>query len=471
MRIDESIFREYDIRGIWDKNIDGNFCVGLGRAFAIYLKNKTGKDKNLKVSVGYDARLSSVEAFRALCRGLNCEGIGVVGLGLVPTPAQYFSLFNLDVDGGIMITASHNPKEYNGFKLSVGKETLYGSEIQDVKNVLMNIDMDKECVSKEKSIKEYDILTDYENYMLKQFEYLKDMSDKPKIVLDGGNGVGGFVGLPVMQKLGFDVKGIFIKPDGNFPNHHPDPTIEKNLNDLKNELKNGDFDIGIGYDGDADRIGVVLKNGDMLYGDQILLFFAQDILKNHKNAKIIGEVKCSQTLFDGVRKAGGIPIMYKAGHSLIKSKMKQENALLAGEMSGHIFFADRYFGYDDAIYVSLRLIEILARDKTDLIEWKKNLPKTFNTPEIRINCPDKIKKSVVDKLTHYFENNRTAFNIEEINTIDGIRFKTKFGWGLVRSSNTQPSLVLRFEADSENHLDDLKNRTIKITDEVIKSNS
>lgn len=471
MHVDESIFREYDIRGIWDKNIDRRFCIGLGRAFALYLKNKINKSDRLKVSIGYDARLSSKDAFSAVCKGLNCEGVGVVDLGLVPTPAQYFSLFNLNIDGGIMITASHNPKEYNGFKLSVDRETLYGSQIQDVKYILMDIDTDKECGSNIKSIEQYDILADYENYMLKQFGYLKNIAYKPRVVLDGGNGVGGFVGLPLMQKLNFDVKGIFIEPDGNFPNHHPDPTVEKNLKDLKNELKNGDYDIGIGYDGDADRIGVVLKNGEMLYGDQLLLFFAEDILKKHIDAKIIGEVKCSQTLFNGVEKAGGIPIMYKAGHSLIKSKMKSENALLAGEMSGHIFFADRYFGYDDAIYASLRLIEILSKDRIDLVEWKKSLPRTFNTPEIRINCPDAVKKSVVDKLRGYFEENKDLFGIEEINTIDGIRFKTKTGWGLVRSSNTQPSLVLRFEADSEEHLEELKSKTVAITDEVINSSS
>ncbi len=469
MLVDESVFREYDIRGIWGQNIDKDFCIGLGMAFAAYIKEKTKKDY-LTVSVGYDARLSSVEIFNFLCEGLNCSGVDVINLGLVPTPVQYFSLFNLDVDGGIMITASHNPPEYNGFKLSLSKETLFGSEIQDVKNVMLDVDLDKRCLDEKTSVDKYDILKDYENYMLEQFGYLRELKEKPSVVLDGGNGVGGFVGLPIMEKLGFDVEGLFIEPDGTFPNHHPDPTIENNLKDLKKKLNEGNYDIGIGYDGDADRIGVVLKNGEMLYGDQLLLFFAQDIIKQHKNVKVIGEVKCSHILFDGIAKAGGIPIMYKAGHSLIKSKMKAEKAYLAGEMSGHIFFADRYFGYDDAVYVSLRLLEIITRNKIDLIEWKKSLPKTFNTPEIRVECPDNIKKPVVEKLIRYFEDNRKMFNIEKIVTIDGIRFETGFGWALIRASNTQPSLVLRFEADSPAKLTDLKSKVIEIVNVTISKN-
>ncbi len=467
MRFDDSIFREYDIRGIWNNNINREFCIGLGRAFAIYLKEKTGNIKP-KISIGYDARLSSQDIFNALSKGLLCEGVDIVFIGLVPTPVQYFSLFELNINGGIMITASHNPPEYNGFKLSINKETLYGEQIQQIKEILNSIDITKRCESQSGNIERYNILQTYKDYMLKKFNHLKDITNKPKVVLDAGNGAGGFVGLPVMAHLGYEVEGLFIEPDGTFPNHHPDPTIEENLVKLKQVIREGGYDIGIGYDGDADRIGVVLKNTEMLYGDQLLLLFAEDIIKKNGNVKIIGEVKCSEILFDRIRHIGGTPIMYKAGHSLIKSKMKQENALLAGEMSGHIFFADRYFGYDDAIYASLRLLEILTTNNMDILEWKRLLPKTFNTPEIRINCPDNKKHRIVEQLKQDIPQ---TFTIKEINTIDGIRFKIENGWGLIRASNTQPSLVLRFEANTYNNLDNLKNTTINIVKKAVTDSS
>ncbi len=465
MKVDRSVFREYDIRGIWQKTIDESFCRCLGVAFGKYLKEHTGKER-LRISVGYDARLSSKDIFSNLCIGLNSEGVEVVELGLVPTPVQYFSLFKLALDGGVMITASHNPKEYNGFKLSLGKETLFGSEIREIGRMMESIDPPRELP--EKLVQPYDILSDYKAYMMEQFGYLRDL-EKPSVVLDGGNGVGGFVGKDIMESLGFEVCGLFIEPDGTFPNHHPDPTVEENLKDLKKELKEGNYSVGIGYDGDADRIGVVLKNGDILYGDQLLLLFAQDILREHPKAKIIGEVKCSEVLFEGIKQAGGVPIMYKAGHSLIKSKMKQENALLAGEMSGHIFFADRYFGYDDAIYASLRLLEIMTKEKLDLVEWKSKLPRMFNTPEIRVECPDDRKAKVVEGLKSYLESHREKLRIIRITTIDGIRFNTEHGWGLVRASNTQPALVLRFEADSEEHLERLRSITMELVRKAIDS--
>ncbi len=466
MHPDSSVFREYDIRGVWNKNIDRAFCIGLGKAFAIYLKEKTKKEK-LKISIGYDARLSSKAIFSAVCLGLNCNNVDVIDIGLVPTPAQYFSLFRLGVDGGIMITASHNPPEYNGFKLSLNKETLYGKQIQEIKDIMVSIKEPGDCKDRTGKIESYDILKDYENYLVDQFKHLKAFDNKPRVVLDAGNGTGGIVGFPVMKKLGFDVKGIFIEPDGNFPNHHPDPTIEKNLYALKEEVISNGYDIGIGYDGDADRIGALLKDGEMLYGDQLLLLFAEDIIQDNKGAKIIGEVKCSEVLFERVEQLGGVPIMYKAGHSLIKAKMKEENALLAGEMSGHIFFADRYFGYDDAVYASLRLLEITTLKNMDLIKWRNALPKRFNTPEIRMDCPDEKKTDVVKKIINYLKKQKDL-NIKNINTIDGIRFKTENGWGLVRASNTQPSLVLRFEADSKRNLSFLKDKTMDIVQKAIE---
>ncbi len=467
MYVDGSVFREYDIRGIWQKNINEEFCRGLGVAYGRYLKQRCGHS-NPVVTVGYDARLSSEDIFRHLCMGLALEGVKVVSLGLVPTPVQYFSLFKLSTDGGVMITASHNPKEYNGFKLSVGKETLYGEEIQHIREQMEKLDPVAIDHAPTPQVDRYDILKDYTAFMMDQFGYLFGSEHKPAVVLDGGNGVGGFVGYDIMKRLGFDVKGLYIEPDGTFPNHHPDPTVEENLRDLKRVLKEEHYQIGIGYDGDADRIGVVLKNGEILYGDQLLLLFAQDILSDHPGAKIIGEVKCSQVLFDGIKEAGGVPIMYKAGHSLIKSKMKQEHALLAGEMSGHIFFADRYFGYDDAIYASLRLLEIVVKRSLDLIQWKRSLPKTYNTPEIRIECPDEKKRSVVEKLKAYLESHADEFDITHIHTIDGIRFNTHYGWGLIRSSNTQPALVLRFEANTKDKLEELKSKTLSLVERTIK---
>ncbi len=465
MIVDDSIFREYDIRGIVGQNLDEQFACALGQAFALHLK-KAFKKEDLTVSIGYDARLSSKDLFNALCFGLNHSGVKVIDIGLVATPVAYFSLFNLPIDGGIMITASHNPPQYNGFKLSVGKNTIFGEQIQTIKEIMKSIETTEIGTPEFNS---YDIIKDYTNYMLDQFKQLKELPNKPKVVLDAGNGTGGFIAYPILKELGFDVIGLFIEPDGTFPNHHPDPTVDENLKELKKTLRDNSFDIGIGYDGDADRIGVVLKNEDTVYGDQLLLLFAQHILKEHKGATIIGEVKCSQVLYDKIEQAGGRAIMWKAGHSLIKAKMKEENALLGGEMSGHIFFADRYFGYDDAIYVSLRLLEILAKERIDLQQWKNDLPKTYNTPEIRIDCPENKKVAVTKQIEEYFIKNEKEYGILSIVTIDGIRFNTKNGWGLVRSSNTQPALVLRFEANSPENLEKLKNDTLNIVQRTIES--
>jgi phosphomannomutase/phosphoglucomutase len=465
MKVDDSIFREYDIRGIVGENLDEQFACQLGQAFAIHLKKALGKE-NLTVSIGYDARLSSKDLFSALCYGFNTQSVKVIDIGLVATPVAYFSLFNLDIDGGIMITASHNPPQYNGFKLSVGKRTIFGEEIQTIKEIMKQT---KKLPIKEPEFVTYNIIKDYNEYIINQFKDLKTYTNKPKVVLDAGNGTGGFIAYPILKELGFEVIGLYIEPDGTFPNHHPDPTVEENLKELKKTLREKSYDIGIGYDGDADRIGVVLKNNDTLYGDQLLLLFAQDILKEHKGAKIVGEVKCSQVLYDKISEFGGKAIMWKAGHSLIKAKMKEEKALLGGEMSGHIFFADRYFGYDDAIYVSLRLLEILTKERINLEEWKNNLPKTFNTPEIRIDCPEDKKVLVTKEIENYYIKNKEKYSITDIITIDGIRFNTKDGWGLVRSSNTQPALVLRFEANSIENLEKLKNDTLNLVNKTISS--
>ena len=466
MKLDFDVFREYDIRGIWGENINKDFAFLLGVAFGRYLKDKLNKDK-LSVSVGYDARFSSKDIFNAVSKGLNSEGVKVFDIGLVPTPVQYFSLFNLDVDGGVMITASHNPKEYNGFKLSVGKETIFGEEIKEVGRLMpsLNVEFDSNV---ELNIEKVDMLGKYIDFMLDQFGYLKDIKDKPSIALDGGNGAAGFVGFEIFKRLGFDVKGLFIEPDGNFPNHHPDPTVEKNLMDLKETIEKHKFEFGVGYDGDGDRIGVVLKDKTVLWGDQLLLLLSQDLCRRKKGAKVIMDVKCSEVVYNMIEKAGCKAIMFKTGHSLIKDKMKSENALLAGEMSGHVFMGESYFGYDDAIYVSLKLAEIVTRDRLDLVKWKGSLPKVYNTPEIRVDCPEDKKNSVIEKFRFILDKRSEELGIVDMLTIDGIRFKMGYGWGLVRASNTQPVLVLRFEADSEENLGKIKDFTLKHIEELIK---
>lgn len=466
MKLDLGVFREYDIRGVWEKNIDRDFSFTLGVAFSKYLRKKLNKDE-ISVSIGYDARLSSKEIFDALSKGFNSQGAKVFDIGLVPTPVQYFSLFNLDVDGGVMITASHNPKEYNGFKLSLGRETLFGKEIREVGELMQTLDV-KFDNNVEPNIEKVDMLGKYIDFMLDQFGYLKDVEDKPSIALDGGNGTAGFVGFEIFKRLGFDVKGLFIEPDGNFPNHHPDPTVEKNLKDLKETIEKYKLEFGVGYDGDGDRIGVVLKDKTVLWGDQLLLLLSQDLCKRKKGAKVIMDVKCSDVVYNMIEKTGCKPIMYKTGHSLIKNKMKEEGALLAGEMSGHIFMGENYFGYDDAVYVSLKLAEIVTRDKLDLVSWKNSLPKVYNTPEIRIDCPEDKKGYVIEEFESILNKRKEELGIVDTLTIDGVRFKTDYGWGLVRASNTQPVLVLRFEANSGENLERIKDFTLKQIEELIK---
>ncbi len=464
MMLREHIFREYDIRGRWLEDFDEEFCFALGRAFVRYASSRLGKPK-LRISVGYDARLSSERIFDFVVRGLNVEGAEVLRLGLVPTPVSYFSLFSLDVDGNVMITASHNPKEYNGFKLSVGQETLFGEEILAVEDLVRTLD--ETGVPSGAHFEDVNILRMYKDYMLEQFGYLRHYSDDVCVVLDGGNGVAGFVAYDILKGLNFGLQGLFLEPDGTFPNHHPDPIVEKNVVELRERVMNSGCTVGIGYDGDGDRMGVVASDGRMVYGDMLLLFFAQDIAKRYNKPKVIGEVKCSRILFDGLRKAGCEPIMWKAGHSLIKSKMREEKAQLAGEMSGHMFFKDRYFGYDDAIYASLRLLEILRRDGVSLMEWLDGLPRVFNTPELRVSCPDEKKWRVVEAISDYLDEHASGLGVVELVTVDGVRFEFEDGWGLIRASNTQPALVLRFEAVSEDKLNYIKNKFESLVQEFI----
>ena len=428
------VFREYDIRGVVDKDLYEEFIVNLGRAIGTYaLQNKVQT-----ITVGRDCRLSSDAYHRYLIQGLNAAGIDTIDIGLCATPMLYFSIRHCQAGGGVMITGSHNPPEFNGFKICIGYDSIHGQQIQELKKIMET----ENYFSGKGSTQFKDITEVYQNYLFNHVQ----ISRKLKVILDAGNGVGGQFALPLLERMGCDVTCLYCNPDGRFPNHFPDPTVEDNLKDLINLVVLRKADLGIAFDGDADRIGVISNTGEIIWGDKLLLLFARDILKEHPGATIIGEVKCSQVLYDGIRRYSGRPIMWKAGHSLIKAKMKEEKALLGGEMSGHLFFADRYFGYDDAIYAAVRLLEILSQTNQKISELFSDVPQTFVTPEIRVDCDDDKKAAVVEKIKHHYRKTPGVIDI------DGIRIPFKEGWALVRCSNTQPVIVLRFEASSAESL-------------------
>ena len=432
------IFREYDIRGMVGKDLTPDVVREIGRGYGTMMRN-LGKRH---VTVGRDNRLSSKDFRDAIVEGILSTGIDVTDCGLIPTPLLYFSLFHLPVDGGVQITGSHNPPEFNGFKLGVGKTTIHGKEIQHVREI---IESGKLSQGKG-TLKEYDIITPY----LEMVKSKIKLNKKLKVVIDGGNGTSGLIAPKLLRDLGCEVTELYCNLDGNFPNHFPDPTVVKNLTDLIKKVKDEKADVGIGYDGDADRIGVVDNDGNIIWGDQLMIIFARDILKRKKGAKVVFEVKCSQNLGNDIKKHGGIPIMWAAGHSLIKDKMLKENAEFGGEMSGHIFFKDGYFGFDDAIYASLRLLLILSNTNQKITEMLADVPKTFTTPEIRVDCPDEEKFEIVKKITSDFKKEYDVIDI------DGARVIFNGGWGLIRASNTQPVLVVRFEAETEKKLEDFK---------------
>lgn len=438
MKINPQIYREYDIRGVVGKDLTPEIVKRLGKGFGT-LMARLGKKS---LVVGRDGRLSSKEFSDALIEGLCSTGCDVVDIGVCPTPVYYFSIFHLDRDGGAMVTGSHNPPEFNGFKVSVGKSTIFGGEIQNLGRLIERGDF----VEGPGNQSEAEVIRPYQEYIKERTRLEK----KLRVVIDAGNGTGGVVAGPLLRELGSDVEELYCEIDGRFPNHFPDPTVPDNLKDLIDRVKATNADVGIGYDGDADRIGVVDDAGKIIWGDQLMILFAREILKERKGAAFVAEVKCSQNLFDDIEKHGGRTVMWKTGHSLIKEKMKQEQALLGGEMSGHLFFADRYFGYDDAIYASCRLIELLSRTDRKLSELLEDVPKTFITPEIRVPCPDEIKFNVVDRVKRKLKKSHPVIEV------DGARVKFDDGWGLVRASNTQPVLVLRFEALSEKSLVEIR---------------
>ena len=435
--INPQIFREYDIRGLVDKDLTSDSTERIGKGIGTYIRRNGGKT----LTVGYDMRGSSIPFRDSLIRGLNSTGCDVIDIGLVPTPVAYFSLYHLKPDGGVMITGSHNPPEFNGFKISHGLHSLYGDRIQELRR-LINLNEFEFGVGK---LSHVNILEDY----IQCISSSVNISRSVKVVVDGGNGCFGIVGPKLLKQIGANITELYCEPDGNFPNHHPDPTVEKNMFDLGNKVKEEGAELGIGFDGDADRIGIVDEKGKILWGDQLLMIFAREILEHNPGATVVGEVKCSQNLFKDIEEHGGIAVMSAAGHSLIKKKMQETNALLAGEMSGHICFADSYYGFDDAIYAACRILQIVASSKVKVSEMLLNVPKTAATPEIRVDCPDDRKFEIVRELTESF---RKKYDVIDI---DGVRVNFDKGWALIRASNTQPLIVFRFEANNTERLDEI----------------
>ncbi len=444
------VFREYDVRGIVDQDLNEEFVFDLGKAVGTFAIQRGVSEMTL----GRDCRLSSETYSNAIKRGLISTGLRVIDIGLCATPMLYFSIRHLKTGGGVMVTGSHNPPDFNGFKICVGPDTIYGEQIQDLKRI---IEGESYAVG-DGSGETKDVTKTYQDYVFDHIKIKKGI----RVVLDAGNGVGGLFSLPIFERFGCRITPIYCEVDGRFPVHFPDPTVPENLVDLIAAVKRENADIGIAFDGDADRIGVIMNDGEILWGDELLLLFSRFVLQDNPGAAIIGEVKCSHRLYDDIARHGGRGIMWKAGHSLIKGKMKEEKALMAGEMSGHVFFADRYFGYDDAIYAAMRLLEILTRTGRKLTEILADVPRAFNTPELRVDCPDSIKFQVVEDLKDYFRKDY------EIIDIDGVRIPFEDGWGLVRASNTQPVLVLRFEALTPERLTQIRSIIERGMDVVIQ---
>lgn len=438
-QINPFIFREYDIRGIVEQDLTDSVVELIGRAFGTYLQRQGGK----KVSVGGDVRLSTERFRQALIRGLTRTGVDVFDIGVVPTPVQYFSLFKLAVDGGVMVTGSHNPPEFNGLKMSVGQSSIYGDDIQKLREIIEQ----EQFLNGSGTVKKIDILDDY----MEDIRNRISINKKMKVVFDCGNGAASLVVEDLMRTLSVNAYFMYCEPDGTFPNHHPDPTVEEYLEDLREQVIKLGADIGIAFDGDADRIGVIDDKGNIIWGDRLLILFARNVLKEKKGQKIIFEVKCSQALPEAIEAAGGEPIMWKTGHSLLKKKMKETGAIIGGEMSGHLFFADKYHGYDDAVYAAARLIELLSNEEKKASELLADVPKYYTTPEIRLEVDsDEEKFKIARKAETYFKEHY------EVIDVDGVRILFGDGWGLVRASNTQPVLVLRFEAKTPDRLDEIR---------------
>jgi phosphomannomutase/phosphoglucomutase len=440
--VNPSIFREYDIRGIAGVDYDEGFVEALGRAYG----TKLLRANITRIAAGHDCRLTSPTYHKILKAAIRSTGVTVVDIGQCPTPLVYFAVHHLDLMGGIQVTGSHNPGDHNGFKICIGKSTIHGEEIQDLRRMIERGEMARGNGGEER----YPIIPAYQGYLQEQFGRC---GEGLRVVVDSGNGTAGPVAPAIYRSMGCEVIELYSEPDGRFPNHHPDPTVEENVAELIDTVRARKADLGIAFDGDADRVGVVDDEGRIIWGDEMMVVFAREILSKTPGATIISEVKCSQRLYDDIEKHGGNAIMWKVGHSLLKAKMRETGALLGGEMSGHLFFADRYFGYDDGIYAGARLIAAVARAREPLSTMLSDLPKTVFTPEIRVPCADTIKFRVAELARDRFR--ELGYDIVDV---DGVRVKFDDGWALIRASNTQPVLVLRFEAEEAANL--AKNRAL-----------
>ncbi len=439
MNVNDFIFREYDIRGEVAVDFPEEVVVALGRAFASIVKRRGGK----KITLSGDVRLTTPQLKEYFKAGALSTGIDVMDIGILPTPGNYFSVFHFDdVDGACQITGSHNPPQFNGFKLTFNQLAFFGQDIQDMLTLIKNDDFE----AGKGSASEYDLLPEYMDTVVKGIDLKRPM----RIVVDAGNAAGALCAPEVYERMGCEVTALYCDVDGTFPNHHPDPTVAANLKDIQDEMKKGGYDVGIAFDGDADRLGVIDEKGQVVWADYQMILFAQDIIKS-KDDKIIFDVKCSQALEEKILEFGGTPVMYKTGHSHIKTHMKKLNSPFSGEMSGHLFFADRYFGFDDAIYNGGRMLELLSKSNRPLSEMVDELPKYFSTPEIRLTCnSDSEKFEIAENAAKYFKENYDCIDV------DGVRIRFGDGWGLVRASNTQPVLVVRFEAKTQERMEEIQ---------------
>ncbi|MEO8945871.1 MAG: phosphomannomutase/phosphoglucomutase [Gemmatimonadaceae bacterium] len=440
MNLTRDIFREYDIRGITGKDLTPDVARAVGGAFASFLDLRGIRGA---IVVGRDNRPSGNALHDSLLEGLIAAGVDVVDIGVVPTPVAYWAQHNLDVVAGIQITGSHNPPEYNGFKLGVQKASIYGSDIQEIYQLAMS----GSFPNGQGSVRDEAVIDRYIDDVASR---VGTISRPLRIVADAGNGAGALVAPRLFARIGVDVTCMFCESDGTFPNHHADPTVVENLHDIIGEVSKGGYDLGVAFDGDADRIGVIESNGGIIWGDYLLLLYARDVLTRVKGAPIIFDVKCSQALPDAIAKAGGVPVMWKTGHSLIEEKMHEMNAPLAGEMSGHMYFGDGWYGFDDALYGAARLLRIVADSGMSVQQLLADVPRFISTPEIRVDCPDDRKFGIVAEAVKYFGGRYQTIDV------DGVRIQYPGGWGLIRASNTQPVLVLRFEARSQADLEAIR---------------
>ena len=454
------VFREYDVRGVADRDLTDEFAFALGRAFADILAKSAEGGRPLRVAVGRDGRLSSPRLFENLTRGLQQGGAHVIDIGIGPTPLLYFAAYHEGTDGAVQITGSHNPGEDNGFKMMRGKASFYGADIQELRAV-----MEAPAAAAEPGTMTSKDISDAYVEAVRKASRLEGLT-VPKVVVDAGNGSAGPLGVRTLEALGIEVDPLFCDIDGNFPNHHPDPTVLENLEHLRARIASTGAALGIAWDGDGDRIGAMDEKGEVIWGDKLMILFSRVVLADNPGATILGEVKCSETLFADVTAHGGKALYSKTGHSLIKSKMKAEGALLAGEMSGHMFFADRYFGYDDAIYAAIRLLEIVAKEKRPLSELLADVPETHATPELRFPCADEKKFEVVKRVQEHYKKTHRVLDL------DGARVDFGDGaWGLCRASNTQPVLVLRFEARTAERRDEIRREVESLVETTIEASA